>query len=487
MNRSKKTLSIILIIPILFIILLPIKVDAAGVVYLPEGCYTFSTQLDESKKIDVKGSNIENKTNIQLWTGNNTDAQIYYITHIKSGWYSIRNLKSRKAIDVAGGVKGSGINVQLYEWNGTDAQLWRFISLGNGYFGIQNKMGYCLDVSGGKTENGNNIQVYQWNNTASQKWKITPSDGIYTFKSALNAGKCVDVNAAATDNGTNIHLWSQNNTVAQSFYISQYNGSWYSIINIASGKAIDVAGGVKGNRVNVQLYDWNKTDAQLWKFISTDDGYYYIQNKLGYYLDVNNGETRDGTNIQVYQGNGTASQKWKIIPTDVTQKINQYVLTNLYQDSAVYTSSAYENLEKLGFYFRNFNHSKKYDIKQESCWNKMFLDIKHPRSCGVKNAECCGVFKYNNMFITPEQLGNIIYGLSGSILGFSPRTIYQGGGFAANGTKYINNESMYYGDSPMDHEFISIGIKMVTPKNSIDIDISTVPSWILNLAKYILK
>lgn len=446
----------------------------------PEGCYVLTSKLSNSKCLDVSGAGIDNGTNIQLWTANNTFAQMFYITKESNGWYSIRNIESRKAVDVAGGNSGSGVNVQIYDWNGTDAQLWRFYSARDGYYYIKNKIGYYLDVSGGAIDDGTNVQVYEGNATDAQRWKLTPAQGIYTFTSGLNSTKRLDVSGAGTENETNIQIWSVNDTLAQMFYITKVGSDWYSIRNVNSQKAIDVAGGISESGINVQLYDWNGTDAQLWQFSDAGNGYYYVKNKLGYYLDVSGGQTTDGTNVQVYQSNGTKSQMWKLELADLTQSLFTTILVNLQLDNALY----YEHpINKLAFYYDNFNHNKKYDIKRENCWNNLFTDVAFPGFYAVIRFDKSVI---TPEVVTPEQLGNILYGFTGRILGFTDKTIYQGGGFAASGTKYLNDASKYYGDSAMDHEFISIGIAMSSKDPTIDIDFSEIPPWVLDIAKSML-
>ena len=483
-QKIRKIMSIALVMIFFCEMIMPtVSVFAAERVNVTEGCYIFTSGLSNSKCLDVSGMGTDNGTNIQLWSSNKTDAQLFYVTKVKEspGWYSIRNIYSRKAIDVTGGVSGSGINVQLYDWNGSDAQLWQFYSAGNGYYYIKNKLGYYLDVSGAFTSDGTNIQVYQWNGTNAQKWKLVPSQGIYTLVSGVSSSKCLDISGMKTDNGTNIQLWSLNNTGAQMFYINKESSGWYSIRTIVSKseKVIDVTGGVKGSGINVQLYDWNGSDAQLWQFYDAGNGYYYIKNKLGYYLDVNGGFTSDGTNVQVYSFNGTKAQMWKLQLVDLTEMIRESVLISLYQDGVFYKQ---DPLDKLLYYYKYFNHGAKYDVKIKRCWNNLFKNIIYPGSKDGSN----GVILYGGQIVTPEHMGNIIYGLTGNILGFCDKLIYQGGGYAASGAKDLNNPSKYYGDSRIDHEFISVGIKTLGKTPIIDLDLSQIPSWILDWAKYIL-
>ena len=450
--------------------------EGGRVVSVVDGYYTIASGINTSKMLDVSGAGIGNGTNIQIWSANNTFAQRFYIEKVTSDWYSIRNIESRKAVDVTGGSRGNEVNVQLYDWNGTDAQLWQFQYADNGFFYIKNRLGYYLDAWNNRNADGTNVQTYQFNGGNNQKWKLSPAEGIYTITSRLSNSKRLDVSGAGTANGTNIHLWSSNNTVAQLFCLKRVSGEWFSILNVASRKAVDVRGGKKGNEVNVQLYDWNKTDAQLWRFESAGNGYYYVRNRLGYYLDVWNNQTSDGTNVQTYQYNGGMNQMWRLDVADLTQRVSDDLLVTLYEDG-VFTEES--GLIKLMMYYTEYNHNRKYDIKREARWNELFTDFMWPGTLGV--------IKIQNQYITPEQLGNIIYGLSGRVMGFSDRTIYQGGGYAASGSKYLNDPSRFYGDSQMDHEFISIGINMGRYPGTIDIDLGSVPGWVLDAAKGLLK
>lgn len=311
--------------------------------------------------------------------------------------------------------------------------------------------------------------------------EVNITTGMYTITSGLSNSKVVDVNGAGKANGTNIHLWETNMTPAQGFVIEKLSNGWYIICNMKSGKAIDVAGGQVGQEVNVQLYDRNETAAQQWKFYDAGNGYFYIKNRLGYYLDVWGGRTGNGTNIQVYGFHGGNNQKWKLAYKDLTRDINSVFFSELYMDSALKNHP----IEKLGFYFKYFNHNKKYDIKNPNRWKELFPEIMYPQGKVKQYTGRIGYFCYNNSKVNPEDLGNILYGLTGRYLGFCNRLIYQGGGYAANGTKYLNSPENY-GDDPNDHYFIKKGIEMIGTQQTIDLNLAECPKWILDLAKNIL-
>lgn len=80
--------------------------------------------------------------------------------------------KSGKVLDVANGKVANGTNIQQYTWNKSEAQLWKFIDAGNGYYYVRSKLGKAMDVKGAKTVNGTNIQLYSTNGSNAQKWKL---------------------------------------------------------------------------------------------------------------------------------------------------------------------------------------------------------------------------------------------------------------------------------------------------------------------------
>ena len=287
------------------------KANAASVI--KNGIYNIITALDSNKALDVWGAGVDNGTNIQIYDLHdnwNQQFEITRVTDVPGIWYKIIDQNSGKALDVEGGVSGPEVNVQLYDYNGTDAQLWQLEYAASGYYYVKNKLGFYLDVKGADTSNETNVQVYYKNWSAVQKFKFKPTEtheliteNTYIIKSALDSGMAVDVTGGWSDNGTNIQLWEANNTGAQKFVISLVKDGYYKIANESSKKVLDVAGGLKRSGVNVQLYEYNGTDAQLWRFYE-NGGYYYIKNKLGYYLDVYGVLAYSGANIRVYGRTG---------------------------------------------------------------------------------------------------------------------------------------------------------------------------------------
>lgn len=96
--------------------------------------------------------------------------------------------------------------------------------------------------------------------------------------------------------------------------------------------------------------------------------------------------------------------------------------------------------------------------------------------------------------ISPEDMGNIMYGYIGRATGFGEVLLYWGGGVAAQGG--MNNSEVntppYYGDAPEDHEMVEFGYHLFEedypdyPEPGFT-DIPTDEGWLAALADLILN
>lgn len=139
---------------------------------LPDGTYTFGSKLNTSMKMDVSGASRSNYGNVQIWTGNGTNAQKWKVTHDSNGYVTLTSVNSGKVLDVNGGVSANGTNVQQYDSNGTYAQKWIAGKNSDGSYTFQSALAEnaVLDVNGGSSANGTNVQLYTSNGTNAQKW-----------------------------------------------------------------------------------------------------------------------------------------------------------------------------------------------------------------------------------------------------------------------------------------------------------------------------
>ncbi len=297
-----------------------------------KGYYTIESKINTNKVIDVFLAKKNNGANIQIYTNNGTDAQLFYFDYV-GDYLKIMNVSSGKVLDVSGGVSKSGTNVQQYVWNGSRAQKWIAINENNGIKLVSAlDESLVLDLFNAQTNDCTNIQIYSSNNTPAQRWKLVKKEdprtsmnkmaqqgkklvnvGTYEIHSMVNGSYNLDVTAANKNNGANIQLYADNNTGAQRWKIS-YDGNGYALIqNINSGKYLGTAGNQAKSGLNVIQSNLNGY-ATKW-FFKNLNGSIQIVSALhkDYVLDLSGAHAVNGRNIQLYSNNGTNAQKWKFI------------------------------------------------------------------------------------------------------------------------------------------------------------------------------
>ena len=279
---------------------------------IANGTYTIGNGLNTSRVLDVESASLENYTNIQLYSSNDTSAQRFEITYVGGGYYKIIAEHSGKAVDILNASVASGANVQQYTWNGSDAQLWKFVDAGNGMYYIRSKLGTVLGLSTESAAAGTNVCMQNMSQTNSKKWKITESesrpikDGKYVISNILS-----EYQVLCVKNG-NVELGTYSGSGDQIFNISYVGNGYYKIISEATSKSFDIYSGLAAAGTNLREWTWNGSDAQLWKFIENGDGSFYIRSKLGTVIDVSGGVIQAGRNVHMYTMNGSSAQKWKL-------------------------------------------------------------------------------------------------------------------------------------------------------------------------------
>lgn len=101
-------------------------------------------------------------------------------------------------VDVAGANTANRTAVQLYECNGTQAQHWTMASDGS-----VRALGKCLDVADGSTANGALVQLYDCNGTGAQRWVYSEGRDLVNPQ----ANKCLDAKDVSSANRTRLQIW----------------------------------------------------------------------------------------------------------------------------------------------------------------------------------------------------------------------------------------------------------------------------------------
>ncbi len=176
--------------------------------------------------LDIYGGKTANGTNVQIYKDNGTNAQKFYAARkgtvpVIPGTYTVASAKDTSfVLDVYGAKTANKTNIQLYKKNGSNAQKFTFALAAQGNYSILTFNGKALDVYAGKAADGTNVQQYAANGSKAQKWTVTKySDGTVTVKS-LVGNFVLDVYAGKMKNNANIQIWQPNGSAAQKYKLS---------------------------------------------------------------------------------------------------------------------------------------------------------------------------------------------------------------------------------------------------------------------------
>lgn len=288
------------------------KQEIEGEQLIEDGVYKIKSVLSNDKYIDVSAGSYDNGANIQLWTNDNVQQQKFQLKYNKKeNYYEIMSVNSGKVLDVQSNGKDDGANVWQYEGNDTIAQKWILQSAGNGYYYIVAANSYLyLDVKSGNASNGANVQIYEGNETNSQKFKFEKTKMIdsdsYNIAVKQDESKVIDIAAGSMENGANAQIWSFDSVNQQIFKIEYIDDTYCKITARHSGKVLTVQEG------NVVQTEYSDKEEQLWSFEVAGNGYYKIKSKsTNLYIDITGNQTTNGTNVQVFTGNTSNAQQFK--------------------------------------------------------------------------------------------------------------------------------------------------------------------------------
>lgn len=305
---------------------------------LKEGVYTIKSALGINMVIDVDNAGTRNKTNVQLFSANGTNAQKWYVKPVGDGYYEITTmLDNNLSLDVYNAGKNIGTNVQIYTKNNTNAQRWYIKDAGGGYYNIISKCnGLYVDVYNAETRNKTNIQMWNGNGTNAQKFRFVEDlvgqqsleDGIYKISSYVDSTKSLSINGIATQN-SKVALADSDSSIEQMWRIKYIGNGYYTITSYANEwMVLDVTGGSAASGTDIQLFQSNGTNAQKW-IIKAEDGYYSLISSLDHmYLDIENGDIKSGVGLQIYQPNDTEAQKFTFTKVDEPKIENGYYTFN---------------------------------------------------------------------------------------------------------------------------------------------------------------
>lgn len=181
--------------------------------------------------MEVAGGYLENYSNVQLYEGNQTNAQKWrFIASglstgktVEDGEYHILSgVNSEYGMEIYVASQDDYANCDIYESSENDNQIFTLTYLGNGYYSIIAKhSGKALEAQGGGTKKYTKVTQFSWNSSDAQKWIIRQcSDGYEIINKA--SGLYLDLSGGIAVNETNVQLYVGNGTKAQAWLLNEH-------------------------------------------------------------------------------------------------------------------------------------------------------------------------------------------------------------------------------------------------------------------------
>ena len=322
---------------------------------IADGYYRISSARNNSSVLDARNGGTANKTAVQIYSWNATDAQIWHI-RISDGYATIENVNARKRLDVPSGTATNGKALHLYTANTTNAQRWKIVRNSDGTYSFlaAGNTKLALSLKNGSTSNKTSAILSTWTGSAAQKWSLQPAkteqqqlddlaaqhkddlvDGAtYLIRSGAGSSAVLGIagsSSASKQDKANAQLATFSGLKTQQWVAKRDAKGYFTFKNVNSGKVLDISGGKAVSKQNAQQYASNGTKAQKWIAQKLSDGTFRLVSALdpSYVLDVWGGKAANGTNVQLYQDNGSKAQRWKLENlTDTWKQLDQKAQAN---------------------------------------------------------------------------------------------------------------------------------------------------------------
>ena len=139
---------------------------------IDDGYYTLETLLSNNKVVDVRGALKENNTNVEIYSSNGGNNQIWYFKYLNNGFYSVTSaMNPYLSLDVNEAGMVPGTNVAIYKSNGNANQQWAVRNVGDNYFSLVSRQN-GLSLEAVASDNGSNVHINKSNNSKNQKFKL---------------------------------------------------------------------------------------------------------------------------------------------------------------------------------------------------------------------------------------------------------------------------------------------------------------------------
>lgn len=269
-------------------------VEESEGVYRIKNAYSNKYLSPDSSHKNEEGCNVlqlsSNGRDDQLWRAEVYNNKLMFI-----------NVHSNYVLDCYGGYADNGTNIQVWSRNNSKAQLFELRP-------------ETIKTKGTRSVTVGNVSVTEHAYDNGDRYYEVP-EGMYVIQSCSGSNQVLDVYGGGKDNGVNVISWADNGTNGQKWQFVRTGNDIYKIMSVVSGKCLEVAGQDSNtNGGNVQQWDYEDGwSNKLWKLWLTKDNKLVFLNTASYRaLNITGGTATNGANVTVQDRNRSANQSWTL-------------------------------------------------------------------------------------------------------------------------------------------------------------------------------
>lgn len=269
-------------------------VEESEGVYRIKNAYSNKYLSPDSSHKNEEGCNV-----LQL-SSNGRDDQLWR-AEVYNNKLMLINVHSNYVLDCYGGYADNGTNIQVWSRNNSKAQLFELRP-------------ETIKTKGTRSITVGNVSVTEHAYDNGDRYYEVP-EGMYVIQSCSGSNQVLDVYGGGKDNGVNVISWADNGTNGQKWQFVRTGNGIYKIMSVVSGKCLEVAGQDSNtNGGNVQQWDYEDGwSNKLWKLWLTKDNKLVFLNTASYRaLNITGGTATNGANVTVQDRNRSANQSWTL-------------------------------------------------------------------------------------------------------------------------------------------------------------------------------
>ena len=309
------------------------KISNVKTSVITDGRYNINAVYDGNQSLDITDGSKKNGVQIQTWDYVGAFQQTFQIEKIDDEYYKIQSAYSGKALTVEN--NASEKNVIQQDFVNADSQKWKIKLKSNGKYLIVSKVeNYALEFQGKGNGTklkvnkitGNENQLFSFKSKRILKNGKTLDEGFYKIESVMKYKPAFDITDGSKEDGTKIQLWDYVNAEQQKFEFIYDKEGYYTIQSLYTNKVLAIENTKASNGTSIIQKTEQGTDDEKWIIKDEGNGTYSINSKINYSsIEVPSGNAVNGQKLQIYDWQNNQNQKFTITKVRYTKKIEDGV------------------------------------------------------------------------------------------------------------------------------------------------------------------